>query len=116
MTFTMKKAKRRFIKIINFFSWLIDHELEKELEKNLRIAFSNGFCSISAKWYRSGETRRHEMLYKHPYFTTGDRRLLLIFVFVLLLFLNFGREGELGFIILCPIIQNIHNYDKLQPQ
>ena len=44
------------------FSWLIDQEVEKELKKNLRIAFINGFCLISPKKlkYRSGGTKRHE--------------------------------------------------------
>ena len=32
-----------------FFSRHINHEIEIELEKNLQIAFINGFCSISPK-------------------------------------------------------------------
>ena len=42
----MKKEKKGLLRRINFFLWLIDHEIEKELEKNLRIAFINGFCSL----------------------------------------------------------------------
>ena len=42
----MKKEKKGSLRKMNFFFWLIDHEIEKELEKNLRIAFINGFCSL----------------------------------------------------------------------
>ena len=44
----MKKEKKGLLRKMNFL-WLIDHEIEKELEKNLRIAFINGFCFISPK-------------------------------------------------------------------
>ena len=38
------------------------------------------------------------------------------FCFCFTFVLNFGREGGLGLITLCPITQNIQNYDKLQQQ
>ena len=41
----MKKEKKGSLRKMNFFL-LIDHEIVKELEKNLRIAFINGFCSL----------------------------------------------------------------------
>ena len=35
----MKKAKKGLLRKAFFFSWFIDHEVEKELEKNLQIAY-----------------------------------------------------------------------------
>ena len=45
-----------------FFSRHIDHEIEIELEKNLRIALINGFCSISPKEISLNRNKTHEML------------------------------------------------------
>ena len=66
----MKKEKKGLLRKIIFFSWLIDHETEKELEKNLRIAFINGFCSISPKTISLRRNKTHEnALYKPCVFT-----------------------------------------------
>ena len=35
----MKKGEKRFIKKNDFFCHDVDHEVEKEFEKNLRIAY-----------------------------------------------------------------------------
>ena len=64
----MKKEKKGLSRKMNFF--YDDHEIEKELEKNLRIAFINGFCSISPKIISLRRNKTHEnALYKPCVFT-----------------------------------------------
>ena len=83
---------------MNFFLWLIDREIEKELEKNLRIAFINGFCFISPKTISLRRNKTHEMLSKNfvPSQKTSDDRCCQ-FLFLFLPFLPFleGRRPEL---------------------
>ena len=55
----MKKEKKGLLRKMNFLS-LIDHEIEKELEKNLQIAFINGFCFISPKTISLRRNKTHE--------------------------------------------------------
>ena len=87
----MKKEKKGLLRKMNFFSWLIDHETEKELEKNLRIAFINGICSISPKTVSLRRNKTHEnALYKPCVFTKNKWcSMMPIFVLVSLLFLRF---------------------------
>ena len=55
----MKKEKKGLSRKMNFF--YDDHEIEKELEKNLRIALM-AFVLSPLKQYRSGETKHTKML------------------------------------------------------
>ena len=87
----MKKEKKGLLRKMNFFSWLIDHETEKELEKNLRIAFIDGFCSISSKIISLRRNKTHENALYKPCVFTKDKwcSMMPIFVLVSLLFLTF---------------------------
>ena len=55
-----EEREKRFMKKNEFFSRHIDHEIEIELEKNLRIAFIDGFCSISPKVISLRRNKTHE--------------------------------------------------------
>ena len=81
-----------------FFSRHIDHEIEIELEKNLQIAFINGFCSISPKVISLSRNKTHEMLSKNLVSSqkTSDARCCQ-FLFLFHFFLPFleGRRLEL---------------------
>ena len=87
----MKKEKKGLLRRINFFLRLIDHEIEKELEKNLRIAFINGFCSFSPKTISLRRNKTHENALYKPCVFTKDKwcSMMPIFVLVSLLFLRF---------------------------
>ena len=87
----MKKEKKGLLRKMNFFSWLIDHETEKELEKKLRIAFIKGICSISPKTMSLRRNKTHENALYKPCVFTKDKwcSMMPIFVLVSLLFLRF---------------------------
>ena len=86
--------KKGLSRKMNFFLWLIDHEIEKELEKNLRMAFIDGFFSISPKIISLRRNKTHENALYKPCVFTKDKwcSMLPIFVLVSPFFTVFGRE------------------------
>ena len=106
-TCIMRKDKKRFFKKNQFFFHDIDHETEKELEKNLRIAFIDGFCFISPKIISLRRNKTHKNALYKPCVFTKDKwcSMLPIFAPVSLsffFFTVFGREGGAGTIYLGP--------------
>ena len=97
-TCIIKKEKKGLWRKMNFFSWHIDHEIEIELEKKLRIAFIDGFCSIFPKTISLRRNKTHEMLSTNLVSSqkTSDARCCQ-FLFLFLFFLPFlgGRRPEL---------------------
>ena len=93
-----------------FFPRHIDHEIEIELEKNLRIALINGFCFISPKVISLKRNKTHEMLSKNLVSSqkTSDARCCQ-FLFLFHFFLPFLGGRRLELFIQDPIVQKVRN-------
>ena len=88
----MKKEKKGLLRKMSFFFHdLLIMKQKKELEKNLRIAFINGICSISPKTMSLRRNKTHENALYKPCVFTKDKwcSMMPIFVLVSLLFLRF---------------------------